>query len=321
MHDLLIVPVSCPLPKALHAAQRHCEELEEALNSRTQVVEMLQQEVSSADQQKQVEIHLFQKLDSVLPLCVTWLRGAGHAQSHPHLCLCLFLPAQILTAQFRQMEQELAEAVRQREEEKQQWAESTSRADAEMAALRSTLEALERQSAEVVTQESELAALREAERISQEALEKERLEVARLESEVVEMKDAKLTNHEASERDKAEIVRLENELALLRDTVDRACQDATEREKLEVEKLEQELTSQREDGQKKGEILAEVWRHLQSLAAEEVTPTDDPADLPLLLSTVQSVETQLTSLKDECREGEKRCVELTHTVEDLQGEK
>lgn len=43
------------ISKALQEAQRRCEELEEALNSRSQVVEMLQQEVSSADQQKQVD--------------------------------------------------------------------------------------------------------------------------------------------------------------------------------------------------------------------------------------------------------------------------
>lgn len=44
--------------QALREAQRRCEELEEALNSRSQVLEMLQQEVSSADQQKQVQILL-----------------------------------------------------------------------------------------------------------------------------------------------------------------------------------------------------------------------------------------------------------------------
>lgn len=47
----------CPLLKALQAAQRGCEELEETLKSRSQLVEMLQQEVSSADQQKQVDTH------------------------------------------------------------------------------------------------------------------------------------------------------------------------------------------------------------------------------------------------------------------------
>lgn len=221
------------------------------------------------------------------------------------------------------MEQELAEALRQREEEKQEWVKESSRAQAEMAALRSSMEALERQSAEVVAQESELASLREAERVSQEALEKEKLEVARLESQVVQMKGAKLASQEASERDGAEIVRLENELASLRDAFDRACQGATEKEKLEVEKLEQELASQREDAQKNGKILAEVWRRLQSLAAEDVAPTDDPADLSLslFLSTVQSVAAQLTGLKDERGEGQRRCDELAHTVEDLQGEK
>ncbi|TNM91604.1 hypothetical protein fugu_019984 [Takifugu bimaculatus] len=269
--------VDVGLQQALQEAQRRCEELEEALNSRSQVVEMLQQEVSSADQQKQ-----------------------------------------ILTAQFRQMEQELAEALKQREEEKQEWVKESSRAEAEMAALRSSMEALERQSAEVVAQESELASLREAERVSQEALEKEKLEVARLESEVIQMRGAKLASQEASERDGAEIARLENELASLRDAFDRACQGATEREKLEVEKLEQELASQREAAQENEEILAEVWRRLQSLAAEDVAPTDDPADLSLFLFTVQSVATQLTGLKDERSEGQRRCNELTRTVEDLQ---
>lgn len=43
-------------PQALHAAQQRCEELEEALMSRAGELEMLQQEVSSADQQKQVQI-------------------------------------------------------------------------------------------------------------------------------------------------------------------------------------------------------------------------------------------------------------------------
>uniref|UniRef100_H3C267 Golgin B1 n=1 Tax=Tetraodon nigroviridis TaxID=99883 RepID=H3C267_TETNG len=217
-------------------AQRRCEELEEAFNSRSQVVEMLQQEVGSADQQKQ-----------------------------------------ILTAQFRQMEEELAEAIKQREEEKQQWVGETSRADAEVAALRSSLEALERQSAEVALQESQLASLREAERLSREALEKEKLHVARLENEAVQMNDAKLASQE-------KIVGLETELASMRDAAERACQDAAERGKLEVEKLEQELVLQRQHTQRKEEILAEVWRHLQSLAAEGAA----------------SVETQLTRLKEEC---------------------
>ncbi|XP_042367561.1 golgin subfamily B member 1 isoform X2 [Plectropomus leopardus] len=268
------------LQQVLNAAQRRCEELEEALMSRTQVLEMLQQEVSSADQQKQ-----------------------------------------ILTAQFRQMEQELSEAVRRREEEKQQWAE-------EVAALRVSLEDLERQKAEVARQEGELASLREAEHVSQEALEKEKMEVARLERELALMKEAELAvaqaSRDASEGDRAEIVRLESELAFLREEVVHASRDAAEREKSDVDKLERELASlkeQHEDAQRKGEILAEIWRHLCPLVLEDVQAAEEvpfPADVSLFLDTVQSVETKLTRLKHERSESEERCAQLTHTMETLQ---
>ncbi|XP_042258801.1 golgin subfamily B member 1 [Thunnus maccoyii] len=275
------------LQQALQAAQRRCEELEEALNSRSQVLEMLQQEVSSADQQKQ-----------------------------------------ILTAQFRQMEQELSESVKRREEERQQWAEQSSRTDAEFAALRTSLEALERERTEVARQESELASLREAEHVSLEALEKEKMEVVRLERELALMKEAELAavqaSQDASERDRAEIARLERELASTREAECAVSRDAVEREKSEVDKLERELDSLRqehEDSQKKGEILAEIWRHLQSLGLEDVQPSEEnpvPSDLSLFLDTMQSIETQLTRLKDERSESEERCAELTHTMETLQ---
>ncbi|XP_023149051.2 golgin subfamily B member 1 isoform X2 [Amphiprion ocellaris] len=276
------------LQQALHAAQRRCEELEEALNSRSQVLEMLQQEVSSADQQKQ-----------------------------------------ILTAQFRQMEQELAEAVKLREEDRQQWAAQASRADADLAALRGSLEALESERMEVARQESELASFREAELVSQEALQKEKMEVARLETQLSLMKEAELAalqaSSEASERDRAEIARLKSELASMRESESAAVplrQDASESDKSEVDKLEKELPTLRaeqEDTQNRGEILAEIWRHLRLLAVENVPEEIPvPADLSLLLDTVQSVETQLTRLKDECRESEERCAQLTNTTETLQ---
>lgn len=227
------------------------------------------------------------------------------------------------------MEQELAEAVKQREEERQQWAERASGADAELAALRTSLEALEKQSLEVARQESELASLREAEHVSQEALEKEKVEVARLERELALMKEAELAaiqaSHDASERDRAELVRLESELALMRDAVERASQDASEREKSEVEKLEQKLAllkEEHEDAQEKGEILAEMWRRLRSLAGEDVQGAEElpsPSDLSLFLHTVQSFETQLTRLRDERGESQEHCAELTHTMETLQG--
>lgn len=229
------------------------------------------------------------------------------------------------------MEQELAEAVKQREEERQQWAEQASGANAELAALRTSLEALERKSTDVARQESELVSLREAEHVSQEALEKEKMEVARLERELAVMKEAEIAavqaSHDASERDRAEIVRLESELTSMREAVDRASQDASEREKSEVGKLKQELASlkeEHEDTQKKGEILAEIWRHLRPLALEDVQAAEEvpfPADPSLFLDTVQSIETQLTRLKDERSESEEHCAELTHTLETLQGKK
>lgn len=234
----------------------------------------------------------------------------------------LSLSAQILTAQFRQMEQELAEAIKLREEDRQQWAEQSSRADAELAALRASLEALERERME--SQESELASLREAEHVRQEALEKEKMEVARLEKELALMKEAAQASNEASERDGAEIARLEGELAAMREAESAAVharQDASERERSEVDRVEKELATLREEHEetkKKEEVLSQIWGHLRSLAVEDV-PEEVPADLSLLLDTVQSVETQLTRLKDQCSESEERCAQLTHATETLQG--
>ncbi|XP_062239083.1 golgin subfamily B member 1 [Platichthys flesus] len=275
------------LQQALQAAQRRCEELEEAFKSRTQVLEVLQEEVNSADQQKQ-----------------------------------------ILTAQFRQMEQELAEAVKLREEERQQWAEQTSRADVELAALRSSLEALEMERMEVTRQQSELFSLREAECVRQEALEMENMEVARLERELALMKEAELAavqaSHDASERDRAEITRLESELASMRERAVCVSEETEEREKSEIDKLERELASlkeEQEDAKKKGEVLVEVWRHLRALAPDDVQTSEEnavPADLPLLLDTVQSINNQLTRLKERESESEEQRAELTHTMETLQ---
>ncbi|KAK2859071.1 hypothetical protein Q5P01_003691 [Channa striata] len=272
------------LQKALHAAQQRCEELEEALNSRTQVLEMLQQEISSADQQKQ-----------------------------------------ILTAQFRQMEQELAEAMKLKEEERKQWAEQASKTDVELAALRTSLDGLEQQRIVVERQENELVSLREAECSSQEALQKEKMEVVRLESELALMKEAEVAAAQASldavERDRAEIARLESELASMKEAAIHANQEAAERESSEVDKLEIEssLKKQLEEAQKNSEILADIWRRLQSL--EDVQSVEErpvPADPSLLLDTVQSIELKLTRLKEEHSKSEQREAEFTHTMETLQ---
>ncbi|KAL6116691.1 golgb1 [Pungitius sinensis] len=276
------------LQQALHAAQRRCEELDGALNSRSQVLEMLQQEVSSADQQKQ-----------------------------------------ILTAQFRQMEQELAEALQRRDEERQQWAEQASRADAEIAALRGGLGELERERAAAAAagQDGELEALREAELASREALVEQKMEVARLERELALTKEAHRASRDASESDAAEIVRLQRDLASARDEVVLASRDASERETSQVDALERELASLREehqDARRKAEILAEIWAPLRSLAlqeeeeAEAVDGVPLPDDLSLLLGAVQTIETQLARLKDERSEREEYCAELTRTMGTLQ---
>ncbi|KAJ4924928.1 hypothetical protein JOQ06_003876 [Pogonophryne albipinna] len=201
------------------------------------------------------------------------------------------------------------------------------RADAEVAALRSSLEDLERDRAELVRQGGELAALREAEHGNVEALERERMEFARLEKELSLMKEAEFAavqaSHDASESDRAEILRLESELASLREAVVHSSEDASERGQSEVDKLEQELASlkeEHEDAQKKGEVLAEIWKHLRFLAVEDEQAAEEvpvPSDLSLFLDTVQTIETQLTRLREERSESEERCAHLTHTMETL----
>ncbi|TKS90758.1 Golgin subfamily B member 1 372 kDa [Collichthys lucidus] len=272
------------LQQALHTAQRRCEELEEAFNSRSQVLVMLQQEVSSADQQKQILTAQFRQMEQELAEAV------------------------------KQREEERQQWVEQASRADAELA----------ALRTSLEEALEGKSMEVARQESELASLRESERLSQEALEKEKLEVARLEREVALTKEAELAavqaSHDASERDRAERVRLESELASMREAVEHASRDASEREKSEVDKLERELASlkeEHEDAQKKGEMLGEMWRHLRPLALEDVTAAEElpvPADLSFFLDAVRSIESRLTRLK----ESEEHCAELTHTMETLQ---
>lgn len=222
------------------------------------------------------------------------------------------------------MEQELAEAVRRREEDGQQWAEQAGRADAELAALRSSLEAMRAENAELARQGSELVSLKEVEHVSQQALEKEKVEVARLETELALMKEAEITavraGQEASERDRAEIEGLQHELTLMREAAERASRDASDREKSEAERVEQE----REEVQKNEEILAQIWRQLQPKAAEEEVEEVEaplPADPSVLVHTVQFIQDQLMQLRAEHGRTQERCEELCHNMETLQGRK
>ncbi|XP_045077422.1 golgin subfamily B member 1 isoform X2 [Coregonus clupeaformis] len=188
---------------------------------------------------------------------------------------------QILTAQFRQMEQELAEAGRLREEERQQWAGWSSQAEAELVSLRANLEASERDRAAQLT--------------NLEASERDGA--------------AQLANLEASEKDRAAQI---EELTVKLEWATREREEVTNRE---VARLEKELAALREEhgeGQRAGEALAELLTGLRSLAGEGAEEETDPA---LCLGTLQA---RLERLRVEQRESEERCVQVTHTMETLQ---
>ncbi|XP_055793478.1 golgin subfamily B member 1-like [Salvelinus fontinalis] len=269
--------------QALRAAQRRCEEHEEAMRSRCQVLEMLQGELDNADQQKQILTAQFRQMEDELA-------EAGRQRE------------QELAEAGRQREQELAEASRQREEERQQWAGWSSQAEAELVALRANLEASEQDRA------AQLANL--------EALEHDRAaQLANLEASEHD-RAAQLASLEASERDRAAQM---EELTVKLEWATREREEVTNRE---VVKLEKELAALREEhgeGQRAGEALAELLTGLRSLAgegAEEDSPVStDPA---LCLGTLQALEARLERLRVEQRESEERCAQVTHTMETLQ---
>ncbi|CAL8242095.1 unnamed protein product [Merluccius merluccius] len=279
------------LQQALQSSQQRCEELGEALHSRSLELELLQQEVSSADQQKQ-----------------------------------------ILTAQFRQMDQELTESGRKMEEEQQRWILEFSWEKMELDALRSNMVAWESDKAEVSRLESELASLREAEywalNASQEALEEQKKVVARLESELAEVKEAKLAALQAScavaESNQAEIARLEGEVTAKEGeltTVRSGQESSTEQTTVEAERLN-ELRAGEEESQRKGELLTQLWQGLCSLAPdgehEAVEEGSTPSDPSLVLGRLEALGAQVTTLKEEWKRSEENCHQLTHMVDTLQ---
>lgn len=222
------------------------------------------------------------------------------------------------------MEQELAESVRLREEERQQRTEQVNKAEAEISTLRNMLEAWEAEKAEMARLQTELAALKDTELVSQEALQKEKMEVARLERELALLKEVEVAATQASQEALAEIERVERELESIREA-DSDRQSALEIEKSEMEKLSGELAALRaenEELQEKGIVLNEVWRHLRSLAFEDLSAVEDSPvsiDSSMLMGTLQSIETQLSKLKEEHNESEKRCMELGLNIDILQG--
>ncbi|XP_060759789.1 golgin subfamily B member 1 isoform X2 [Neoarius graeffei] len=244
---------------------------------------------------------------------------------------------QILTAQFRQMEQELAEAHKLTEQEKQQ---SATHAEEQLQALRSNLEALEKEKektimalqAELSQRTSELdqakASLDERDRKGKE-------EEACIEAELTTLR----ANLEASERHREEVTKkLEvevecrvAELHLLQeklDAVEREREEASQSEREELTRLQTELASLRERldagtveqeaGVQAKQALEKLWKGLQSLSSEgsdvEMAVPEDPAQvLPVL-------ETRLDNLRAEHLEREERMSQISIAIETLQGQ-
>ncbi|KAG5845894.1 hypothetical protein ANANG_G00144020 [Anguilla anguilla] len=121
------------LQQALGAAQRRTEELEEMVRSRSQVVEMLQQELNSADQQKQILTSQFRQMEQELT--------EARRQAEEQLMEARRQVEEQMTEARRQVEEQLMEARRQVEEERQQWVQEADSARAELASLRERLEA------------------------------------------------------------------------------------------------------------------------------------------------------------------------------------
>lgn len=244
---------------------------------------------------------------------------------------------QILTAQFRQMEEELAEAHKLREQEKEQSAMHT---EEQLHALRSSLEALEKEKEQTVTVlEAELSRrMSELDRVKaslDESISKGKEEDARVQAELTTLR----ADLEASERQREEVtkkleVEVERRVAELHllqeklDAVERERQEASQSERDELTRLQTELASLRgrldagkeeqEAGVHAKQALEKLWKGLHSLSSEgsevDMTVPEDPAQvLPVL-------EARLDNLREEHQEREVRMSQISVTIETLQGQ-
>ncbi|XP_048861289.1 golgin subfamily B member 1 isoform X3 [Brienomyrus brachyistius] len=222
------------LQQALRVAQRHTEELEEALRSRLQVLDMLQQELNSADQQKQILTTQFRQME--LELAETrrrqneerqqWAQEAGQTQ-----------------AELASLTQSLEAAYREREEGASKENKAVAEKEAELGALKERLEAVRREKDEMVA-EAELRGAELAELMSRlEAAEakrggvEERMEteeehsVAQLTELRARLEAMEAERVEVEKRKTAEAEQRATELADLK-----ARMLAAEAERVEVEK-------------------------------------------------------------------------------------
>ncbi|KPP62418.1 golgin subfamily B member 1-like, partial [Scleropages formosus] len=216
--------------------QKHEEELLKA-TAQTQGSADLQQALRVAQRRSEELEEALRSRSEVLEMLQQELNSADEQK-------------QILTMQFRQMEQELAEARRLREEDRQHWAEEASRAQAELAALMQKLESEHREREEMTGKENEVVVRMEAELSAM----KEKLEVAVREKEEVEMR----MQTEDEER-RAQISELGAKLeAAERGKVERTEAEAEQRE-AELKQFRERLEAvQREKGEMEKRVGAEA---------------------------------------------------------------
>ncbi|XP_061106813.1 golgin subfamily B member 1 isoform X2 [Conger conger] len=303
------------LQQALGAAQRRVEELEEMVHSRSQVLEMLQQELNDADQQKQILTSQFRQMEQELAEARRQMEdqlAESRRQAEEVLTESRRQAGEELTESRRQMEQELVEARRQVEEERQQWFQEASSAKAELAILRERLEAavsdneeaLKEKSEAEAGMEAELAALRErlqAVSDNEEALKEKNEAEAGMEAELAALRERlqAVSDNEEALREKSEAeARMEAELAALRERL-QAVSDNEEvlREKSEVEAgMEAELAALRERLEAADREKEEAVARLEIEAGERV------AEIAALRKRLQVTETEGNDR--EWREGE-----------------
>ncbi|KAF5889246.1 golgin subfamily B member 1-like isoform X1, partial [Clarias magur] len=244
---------------------------------------------------------------------------------------------QILTAQFRQMEQELAEAHKLREQEKQQ---TSLQAEEQIQALRINLEALEKEKEQTVTAlEAELSQrtseLDQVKASLDESISKEKEMDAGVEAELTTLR----ANLEASERQREEVskkleVEVERRVAELHllqeklDSVEREREEASRSEREELTRLQTELASlterldaekeEQEAGVQAKQALEKLWKGLHSLGNEgaevDMVVPEDPAQVLTVL------EGRLDDLRVEHQDREARMSQISITIETLQGQ-
>ncbi|XP_053365113.1 golgin subfamily B member 1 [Clarias gariepinus] len=244
---------------------------------------------------------------------------------------------QILTAQFRQMEQELAEAHKLREQERHQTA---LQAEEQIQALRNNLEALEKEKEQtVMALEAKLSQrtseLDQVKASLDESVSKEKEMDAGVEAELTTLR----ANLEASERQREEVskkleVEVERRVAELHllqeklDAVEREREEASRSEREELTRLQTELVSLTErldtekDVQEAGvqakQALEKLWKGLHSLGSEdaevEMVVPEDPAQVLTVL------EERLNHLRVEHQDREARMSQIIVTIETLQGQ-